>query len=53
MLPVKNFHEILLRSTGYIWHADVVIYLDKDYKISIFEIEFGFFNVQTKKIEVL
>ena len=33
-LPVLDFHEIWLRSVGYIWHVFVIIgYLDKDYNL--------------------
>ena len=54
MLPVLDFHEIWLISTRYIWHVFMVIwYLDKDWNISNFEIEFGFFVFFTKNIDIL
>ena len=46
MLPVLNFHEICLRSRGYIWQVFAIIwYLDKDENIFISEIESLFFFV--------
>ena len=44
MLLVLNYHAILLKSGRYIWHVFMQIwYLDKDWNISIFEVEFGNF----------
>ena len=44
MLPVLNYHAILLKSGRYIWHVFMQIwYLDKDWNIFIFEVEFGNF----------
>ena len=44
MLPVLNYHAILLKSGRYIWHVFMQIwYLDKDLNIFIFEVEFGNF----------
>ena len=44
MLPVLNYHAILLKSVRYIWHVFMQIwYLDKDWNIFIFEVEFGNF----------
>ena len=43
MLPVLNYHEILLKSEGYIWHVFFlqIWYLKKDLNIFIFEVDFG------------
>ena len=52
MLPVLNYHAILLKSGRYIWHVFMQIwYLDKDWNIFIFEVELVIFVNLREKIE--